>query len=206
MAAVKVVLADDHPVFRAGLRSELGEGFWVVGEASDAAGAIETVRRSQPDLLVCDLHMPGGGIAVVRACSQSTHVVILSVSEEERPLLDAVGAGAVGWLLKTTPADELRASLGRAARGEPVFPPHLAMLLLGEFRRMARSATGQNPLSAREREVLGLVARGQTYRQIGEELFISTKTVETHVRHILDKLHLRRREELTRYAVDHGVE
>jgi DNA-binding NarL/FixJ family response regulator len=108
--------------------------------------------------------------------------------------------------VKSTPADELRASLLRAADGEPVFSPALAALVLGEFRRMSKTATGSNPLSDREREVLQLVARGHTYKQIGAELFIADKTVENHVRNILGKLHLSRKQELIRYAVEHGIE
>jgi len=202
-----VVLADDHPVWRDGVRADLGTGFEVVGEASTADETIGSVRAQRPDLVVCDLRMPGGGgIAVARACGEQTRIVILTVSEQERDLLDAVAAGAVGYLTKSTPGDELRDALRRAAAGEPVFSPSLAMLVLGEFRRLARQATGANPLTQREREVLQHVARGYTYRRIGEELGIAPQTVENHVRNILDKLHLSRRQELIRYAVEHGIE
>ncbi len=204
---VKVVIADDHAIWRSGLRSELGDNFWVVAEASDAAAAIEAVERHKPDLVVCDLHMPeGGGIAVAKACSGRVPVVMLTVSEAERDLLDAVAAGAVGYLVKTTPPDELRRGLWKAAQGEPVFSPQLASLVLGEFRRMAKTAGGLQPLSDREREVLQHVARGHTYREIGEKLFIAEKTVENHVRNILGKLHLNRKQELIRYALEHGIE
>jgi DNA-binding NarL/FixJ family response regulator len=204
---VRVVLADDHPIWRDGIRADLGGGFEVVGEASDAPTAIEVIGRTAPDLVVCDLQMPGGGgIAVVRACGEATRIVILTVSEQERDLLDAVAAGAVGYLTKSTPGDELRAALGRAAAGEPVFSPHLAMLVLGEFRRMAKQATGTDPLTDREREVLSLVARGYPYKEVGAQLHIAAKTVENHVRNILGKLHLERRQELVRYAVEHGIE
>ena len=123
-----------------------------------------------------------------------------------RDLLDAVAAGAQGYLVKSTPGPELRAALLRAAKGEPVFSPNLASLVLGEFRRMSKDATGSNPLSDREREVLQYVARGYSYKDIGERLFISPKTVENHVRNILSKLHLNRKQELIRYAVEHGIE
>ncbi len=203
---LRVVLADDHAVLRAGLRSELGEGFQVVGEADDAEGAIDVISGRQPDLVVCDLHMPrGGGLAVVRACATIAPIVILTVSEAERDLLDAVAAGAAGYLLKTTPTDELRREFVRAARGEPVFSPSLAALVLGEFRRLAKTA-GANPLSDREREVLQLVARGHPYARIGTDLGISAKTAENHVRNILGKLHLSRRADLVRYAVEHGID
>jgi DNA-binding NarL/FixJ family response regulator len=203
---IRVVLADDHPIWRDGVRADLGEGFWVVGEAGAADEAIALIRREAPDLVVCDLHMPGGGgIKVAKECGETTRIVMLTVSEQERDLLDAVAAGAVGYLVKSTPADELRAALLRAAGGEPVFSPALAALVLGEFRRMAKSATGANPLSDREREVLQHVARGHTYREIGETLHIAEKTVENHVRNILGKLHLNRKQELIRYATDHGI-
>jgi DNA-binding NarL/FixJ family response regulator len=128
------------------------------------------------------------------------------VSEAERDLLDAVAAGASGYLVKSTPPEELRRELWKAAQGEPVFSPALAGLVLGEFRRMAKTAGGVQPLSEREREVLQYVARGHSYREIGDELFISPKTVENHVRNILGKLHLNRKQELVRYALEHGIE
>jgi DNA-binding NarL/FixJ family response regulator len=203
---VRVVVADDHEIWRSGLRQELGDRFTIVGEAGTAPEAIEVVRRQKPDLVVSDLHMPdGGGLAVAKACGETVPVVMLTVSEAERDLLDAVAAGAVGYLVKTTPTDELRRALWRAAHGEPVFSPQLAALVLGEFRRMSKQSGGLSPLSDREREVLQFVARGHTYREIGEELFIAEKTVENHVRNILGKLHLNRKQELIRYAVEHGI-
>jgi DNA-binding NarL/FixJ family response regulator len=206
VAAIRVVLADDHAIVRAGVKGELGEAFQVVGEADDAEGAIDVINARQPDLVICDLHMPrGGGLAVVRACATIAPIVILTVSEAERDLLDAVAAGAAGYLLKTTPIEELRAELVKAARGEPVFSPSLAALVLGEFRRMAKTA-GASPISDREREVLQLVARGHSYGAIGSELNISAKTAENHVRNILGKLHLSRRADLVRYAVEHGID
>jgi len=205
--AVRVVVADDHQIWRSGLRADLGEAFHVVGEAADAEEAIEVVARTRPDLVVCDLNMPGGGgIKVARTCGETTPVVMLTVSEAERDLLDAVAAGAVGYLVKATPSDELRTALWKAAQGEPVFSPSLAALVLGEFRRLNKSGGGAQALSDREREVLQHVARGHTYRAIGEELFIAEKTVENHVRNILGKLHLSRKQELIRYALEHGIE
>jgi DNA-binding NarL/FixJ family response regulator len=206
-ARVSVVLADDHPIWRDGVRADLGEGFEVVGEAGTAEEAIAAIRANRPRLVVCDLNMPGGGgLKVVRACGEETRIVMLTVSEAERDLLDAVAAGAVGYLVKSTPPVELRAALLRASGGEPVFSPALAGLVLGEFRRMAKASSGTQPLSEREREVLVLVARGHTYKQVGAELYIAEKTVENHVRNILGKLHLSRKQELIRYAVEHGLE
>ena len=204
---IRVVLADDHPIWRDGVRSDLGSGFEVVAEPSSAEEAITAIRQHRPDEVVFDLQMPGGGgIAVAKACGEETLIVILTVSEQERDLLDAVAAGAAGYLTKSTPGDVLRAELLKAAAGEPVFSPSLAMLVLGEFRRMSKQATGTNPLTDREREVLQHVARGYPYKDIGEQLHISPKTVENHVRNILDKLHLNRKQELIRYAVEHGIE
>ena len=203
---IRLVLADDHAIVRAGLRAELGSAFTVVGEADDAEGAIDVIAARHPDLVVCDLHMPrGGGLAVVRASATICPIVILTVSEAERDLLDAVAAGAAGYLLKTTPIDQLRIEFGRAAVGEPVFSPSLAALVLGEFRRLTRAA-GTSPISDREREVLQLVARGHTYGEIGRDLSISARTAENHVRNILGKLHLSRRSDLVRYAVEHGLD
>jgi len=207
VVAVRVVLADDHPVWRSGVRTDLGDGFDIVAEAGTTDEAIAAINELAPDLVVCDLHMPGGGgIKVAQSCGEQTSIVILTVSEQERDLLDAVAAGAVGYLVKSTPGPELRAAIQRAAAGEPVFSPALAALVLGEFRRMSKQATGSSPLSDREREVLQLVARGYAYKDIGERLFISPKTVENHVRNILAKLHLSRKQELIRYAVEHGIE
>jgi DNA-binding NarL/FixJ family response regulator len=204
---VRVVLADDHPIWRSGVRADLGSNFHVVGEAGDADEAIEVIRATKPDLVVCDLHMPnGGGIKVAKACGEQTRIVMLTVSEAERDLLDAVAAGAVGYLVKSTPPEELRQGLWRAAQGDPVFSPSLASLVLGEFRRLAKASGPVQPLSDREREVLQYVARGHTYKEIGEQLFIADKTVENHVRNILGKLHLNRRQELVRYALEHGIE
>jgi DNA-binding NarL/FixJ family response regulator len=207
LTTVRVVVADDHPIWRTGVRTDLGENFHVVAEAADAADAVQQIRTHRPDVVLCDLHMPeGGGLRVARECGATTKVVILTVSEAERDLLDAVAAGALGYLLKSTPPDELRNSLWKAARGEPVFSPSLASLVLTEFRRLKKSDRSAEGLSAREREVLQLVARGLSYKDIGEQLFISPKTVENHTRNILDKLHLSRKNELMRYALEHGIE
>lgn len=203
---IRVVLADDHEIIRSGLRGSLGPRFDVVGEADDAEGAIDVIRAREPDLVVSDLHMPrGGGLAVVEACASVCPIVILTVSEAERDLLDVVAAGAAGYLLKTAPVDEVREALIAAAAGEPVFSPSLAALVLGEFRRLA-ATNDASPLTDREREVLRLVARGLTYKEIGAELTISPKTAENHVRNILGKLQLSRRADLVRYAVQHKLD
>ena len=205
---ISVVVADDHPIWRSGIRADLGDDFDVVGEAEDAGGTITAARALRPDVVLCDLHMPGGGgIAVAEAVAAQCPVVILTVSESERDVLDAVAAGAVGYLVKSARPDELRAALRRSAAGEPVFSPQLAALLIGEYRRLATSGpVGSTlPLTEREREVLAHIARGESYKAVGEALFISPKTVENHVRNTMAKLHLSRRHELIRWAVDHGI-
>ncbi len=207
MGPVRVVVADDHPIWRTGIRSDLGSNFTVVGEAGDATEAIEVINRQKPDLVICDLNMPnGGGIKVAKECGEFTNIVMLTVSEAERDLLDAIAAGAIGYLVKATDPETLRLELWKAAKGEPVFSPSLAALVLGEFRRARKEVSPAETLSEREREVLQHVARGHKYAEIGEELFISAKTVENHVRNILKKLHLKRKQELIRYALDHGIE
>ncbi len=207
LAAVRVVIADDHQIWRAGVRADLGENFEVVGEAANGTEAVEVIKATKPDLVLCDLNMPnGGGIKVATECGDMTRVVMLTVSQAERDLLDAISAGACGYLLKSTPSEELRNQLWKAAQGEPVFSPSLAALVLTEFRRVSKAEAPGEALSAREREVLQHVARGHTYREIGEELFIAEKTVENHVRNILAKLHLNRKNELMRYAIEHGIE
>jgi DNA-binding NarL/FixJ family response regulator len=194
LSVIRVVIADDHELMRSGLRGELHDDntppFDVVGEADDAEGAIDVINARQPDLVICDLHMPrGGGLAVVNACATVCPIVMLTVSEAERDLLDAVAAGAAGYLLKTSPAAQLREAFRAAAAGEPVFSPSLAALVLREFRRIAKTDDA-NPLTEREREVLRLVARGLRYGEIAAELTISPKTAENHVR----------------YAAQHGLE
>lgn len=207
MAAVKVVIADDHSIWRTGLRADLGENFTVVGEAADAKEAVAVIEATDPDLVLSDLHMPeGGGIALVKAVGDKVPVVMLTVSEAESDLLDAIAAGALGYLVKSSEPAELREQLWKASKGEPVFSASLAALVLTEFRRLHKAEIPGESLSEREREVLQYVARGHTYKEIGETLFISAKTVENHVRNILKKLQLNRKQELIRYAIDHGID
>ncbi len=207
LTPVRVVVADDHPIWISGVAADLGENFDVVASAGDAVSAIAAIEKHHPDLVLSDLHMPeGGGRRVAMHCGARVPVVILSVSEAESDVLEAVAVGAVGYLLKSTSGEELRTALWRAAQGEPVFSPSLASLVLTEFRRLRSAAQPAQGLSEREREVLQYVARGRTYKEIGEALFISPKTVENHTRNILGKLHLSRKDELMRYAIEHGIE
>ena len=152
-------MADDHPIWRSGLRADLGSNFHVVGEAGDADEAIALVRSAKPDLVVCDLHMPaGGGLKVARECGEAVPVVMLTVSEQERDLLDAVAAGAKGYLVKSTGSEELRHQLWRAAHGEPVFSPALAARYVDRGQPytalLDRIAAGTGPLG--RAHVLGI--------------------------------------------------
>lgn len=205
MGPITLVVADDHQMWRSGVHTDLGDGFDIVGDAGTADEAIALIQATHPDVVLCDLNMPGGGLKVVRACADTARIIMLTVSEAERDVLDAVAAGAVGYLAKNLTGPELQIAVRSAAAGEPVFSPGLALLVMKEFRRISAPDGGATALTTREREVLQHVARGHTYRQVGEDLYISEKTVETHVRNILAKLHLSRREELARYAADHGI-
>ncbi len=208
-AKIKVLVADDHAVWRAGMRAELGDAFWLVGEAEDAPTAVAEARRLAPDVVAADLRMPdGGGLRVATELADEFPVVILTVSEQHDDLLAAVAAGAVGYLVKSSDPAEIRAGLAAASRGEPVFSASLAALVLGDFGRSAKTPDGTpvRTLSAREREVLRLVARGLTYRTVGEQLYIAERTVENHVRNILEKLRLNRRDELIRWAAKRGLD
>lgn len=209
---LRVLIADDHPVWRDGVRKDLEEaGIEVAGEASHGDEAVVRAQADMPDVVLMDLQMPGmGGVeatAQIIAASPHIRVVILSASGEEGDVLEAVKAGAAGYLLKSSSAAEITDAVRRAHRGEPVFTPSLAGLVLGEFRRMASAPEDDQPkLTERETEVLKLVAKGYTYREIGEQLFISVKTVQNHVQNILSKLQLHRRYELMRYAFEHGID
>ena len=208
MTAVRVVIADDHPIWRSGVRADLGDNFTVVGEAGDADEAIEVINEHSPDLVLCDLHMPnGGGLKVAQECGERhPHRDAHRVRGRTRPARRRRGRRG-GLPREVHPAGRAAAwPRGRPPTASRCSRPTLAALVLGEFRRMAKQSGGLQPLSDREREVLQYVARGHTYREIGEQLFISQKTVENHVRNILGKLHLNRKQELIRYAVEHGIE
>lgn len=207
---LKVLLADDHPLWLSGITKDISDDFEVVGTASDAAQAVELAQQENPDVIVSDLNMgEGGGMYVVKKCSQKTPVLILTASDHERDLLDTIAAGAMGYILKTASAQELIEAIKSVSQGRPAITPHLAACVLSEFRRMTKKETDsadQGSLSDREKEVLRSIAKGYTYRQIGEELFISAKTVENHTRNIMSKLHVRGREELIRFVNDNEIE
>ncbi len=209
---IRVMVVDDHPVWRDGVKSDLEASgtAQVVGEAADGGEAIERALDLMPEVVLMDLQLPNlsGVEAIKRIVEQSPHIkiLVLSASAEEADVLEAVKAGAAGYLLKSSTAEELVDAVARVRTGEPVFTSSLAGLVLDEFRRIARNDPSEPGLTARENEVLKLVAKGYTYPEIGEKLFISTKTVQNHVQNILIKLQLKKRYDLMRYAIQKGLD
>ena len=210
---VRVLVVDDHPMWRDGVRADLeaSGAAQVVGEAGDGGEAIEAARDAMPDVVLMDLQLPtvSGVDATRRIVEESPHVkvLVLSASAEENDVLEAVKAGAAGYLLKSATASEVADAIARVRDGEPVFTPSLAGLVMTEFRRLAQKEEPDEPrLTQRENEVLRLVAKGYTYPEIAQKLFLSTKTVQNHVQNILTKLQLRKRYELMRYAIQKGLD
>ncbi|HEX8094570.1 MAG TPA: response regulator transcription factor [Jatrophihabitans sp.] len=212
----RVVLVDDHAMFRAGVRAEIGTGLDIVGEAGSVAEAIATIRHTAPDVVLLDVHLPdGGGPAVVAAVLPelpATKFLALSVSDAAEDVITVIRAGARGYVTKTISGADLTAAIRRVADGDVVFSPRLAGFVLDAFRDgghppgMASSVDPElDQLTPREQEVLRLLARGYSYREIGSELFISVKTVETHASNVLRKLQLSSRHQLTRWAADRRI-
>jgi DNA-binding NarL/FixJ family response regulator len=202
-----VFLVDDHRLFRSGVRAELGSVVEVVGEAGTVEEAIDGVRRTMPDVVLLDVHMPdGGGLAVLHGIGQelpATRFLALSVSDAAEDVIAVVRAGARGYVTKTLSGAELTDAIRRVASGDAVFSPRLAGFVLDAFSTVdAPVSDGElDLLTARERDVLRLIARGYAYKEVASELFISIKTVETHVSSVLRKLQLSNRRELARWAV-----
>jgi DNA-binding NarL/FixJ family response regulator len=209
---IRVMVVDDHPVWRDGIRADLERegGAVVVAEASDGGEAIEKARDVMPDVVLMDLQLPTvkGAEATRRIIEDSPHarVLILSASGEEADVMEAVKAGACGYLLKSAKTSEVVSAIHRVCAGESVFSPSLAGMVLQEFRRMASRDPAEPGLTPRENEVLILVAKGYTYREIAEKLFLSVKTVQNHVQNILAKLQMHKRYELMRYAIQRGLD
>jgi DNA-binding NarL/FixJ family response regulator len=205
---LRIVLVDDHALFRAGTRAELGAAFEIVGEAGTVPDAVAVIHQTAPDVVLLDVHMPdGGGIQVLRACADlvgGTRFLALSVSDAAEDVVGVIRAGARGYVTKTIGAAELVDAVRRVAAGDAVFSPRLAGFVLDAFGTSAGDvAAHQDELdrvSAREQEVMRLIARGHTYREVAGELFISIKTVESHVSAVLRKLQLSSRAELARWA------
>jgi DNA-binding NarL/FixJ family response regulator len=209
----RVVLVDDHAMFRAGVRAELGDRVEVVGEASDPASAATVIRATNPDVVLLDVHMPdGGGLAVLEGFGASlpqTRFLALSVSDAAEDVIALIRAGARGYVTKTISADDLADAITRVADGDVVFSPRLAGFVLDAFRDSPITPSADadlDQLTPREREVLRLLARGYAYKEIAAELFISIKTVETHASNVLRKLQLSSRHQLTRWAADRRLD
>ena len=209
MSAPRVVVVDDHEIFRAGVRAELGELVDVVGEAGSVDEAIELIRASRPDVALLDVHMPdGGGLAVINqvaAEAPTTRFLALSVSDAPEDVIDLVRAGARGYVTKTISVADLGDAIRRVADGDAVFSQRLAGFVLDAFAS-PDPATVVDPeleqLTARERDVLRLIARGYLYKEVAQSLSISAKTVETHVSAVLRKLQLSTRHQLSRWAAE----
>ncbi|HEV7932939.1 MAG TPA: response regulator transcription factor [Actinomadura sp.] len=201
----RVVLVDDHQMFRTGVKAELGDAVEIVGEAGDVDEAVAVISGAAPDVVLLDVHLPGGGgIEVLRRLQGTTaaRFLALSVSDAAEDVIGVVRGGARGYVTKTISGPELTAAIGRVAEGDAVFSPRLAGFVLDAFAATdARVADPElDRLTQREREVLRLIARGYAYKEIAKELFISVKTVETHVSSVLRKLQLSNRHELSRWA------
>ena len=210
--ALRVMVVDDHPMWRDAVERDLAAaGFDVVAVAADGHQAIARFPAARPQVVVLDLQIPGpSGVEVtadVLGRDPSARVLILSASGEQRDVLEAVKAGATGYLVKSASREELVEAVRRVARGDTVFTPGLAGLVLGEFRRMADGPGPQpdNELTPRETEILKMVATGMSYRQIAERLVLSHRTVQNHVQNTLRKLQMHNRVELTRYVLERGL-
>ncbi|HEY7324715.1 MAG TPA: response regulator transcription factor [Streptosporangiaceae bacterium] len=214
---VRLLIVDDHPIWRNGVARDLTElGFDVVGSAGSGAQAVRIAAAVRPDVVLLDLNLPDlPGAEVTRqllAARPSGRVLVLSASAERQDVLDAVTAGASGYVLKSAELPELAEAIRDTAAGRAVFTPGLAGLVLGEYRRLsaqrdqASGQLGAPALTSRETEILRLVAKGLTYPQIAERLVLSPRTVQNHVQNTLTKLQLRNKAQLVRYALEEGVD
>ena len=203
---IRVVLVDDHGLFRAGVRAELEGRVDVIGEAADATSAIAVITHLKPDVVLLDVHMPGGAGALVPPAVHETEpgvrFLALSVSDAAEDVIAVIRAGARGYVTKNIATDDLIDAIDRVHAGDAVFSPRLAGFVLDAFSSAPSPVTDDeiDRLSPREQEVLQLIARGYTYREIASRLFLSVKTIETHVSAVLRKLQLSNRHELTAWA------
>jgi len=213
---VDVVLVDDHRMFRSGVRAEIGDAVNIVGEAPTVDAAVEVIAETRPAVVLLDVHLPGGsgngGVDVIHGCrgletasGQPVRFLALSVSDAAEDVIAVIRAGARGYVTKTISANDLTSAIRRVADGDAVFSPRLAGFVLDAFGAAAGEIAEVDEeldrLSAREREVMRLIARGYQYKEVAKELFISVKTVETHVSSVLRKLQLSSRHELTAWAM-----
>lgn len=206
MTRHRVFLVDDHAMFRAGVRTEIEAQVAVVGEAADVDAAIAGINETRPDVVLLDVHLPGGGGAeVIRRTRVETVFLALSVSDAADDVIRVIRAGARGYVTKNIEGPELIAAIDQVASGDAVFSPRLAGFVLDAFAgqiEVAQIDPDLDKLTDREREVMRLIARGYTYKEVAAELFVSVKTVESHVSNVLRKLQLSNRHELSRWAND----
>ncbi|MGZ5366422.1 MAG: response regulator [Aeromicrobium sp.] len=209
MTKLRVAIVDDHAMFRAGVRSEIRDTVDIVSEAEDVESAIAAIAEQKPDVVLLDVHMPGGGgMEVIRRLhvrQPATKFLALSVSDAAEDVIGIIRAGARGYVTKNISGPELLDAIARVAVGDAVFSPRLAGFVLDAFAgtiEIAHVDEDLDRLTEREREVMRLIARGYAYKEVAKELFISVKTVETHVSSVLRKLQLSSRHELTRWAND----
>ncbi len=203
----RVVLVDDHDLFRAGVRSELGDSVEIVGEAGSVAEAVPLIRELDPEVVLLDVHLPdGGGVAVIAQVAlerPGVRFLALSVSDAAEDVIGVIRAGARGYVTKSISGADLADAVRRTADGDAVFSPRLAGFVLDAFRSGAPPVDPElDVLTTREREVLQLIARGYRYKEIAARLHLSVKTVESHVSAVLRKLQLSNRNELTRWAAE----
>jgi DNA-binding NarL/FixJ family response regulator len=214
---VRVMVVDDHPMWRDGVARDLTEaGYGVVAAIGEGAQAVRVAAAVRPHVVVLDLQLPDlSGVDVIRgllAGHSTARVLVLSASGEQGDVLEAVKAGATGYLVKSASRAELVSAVRRVAEGDTVFTPGLAGLVLGEYRRLSEASSvpavaDDTPrLTERETEVLRLVAKGMSYKQIAERLFLSHRTVQNHVQNTLRKLQLHNRVQLVRYAIERGLD
>jgi DNA-binding NarL/FixJ family response regulator len=208
----RIVLVDDHALVRAGVRAGLENDFTIVGEAGDVPEAIDVIVREKPDVVVCDVHLPSGTAADVISGAVdrgvTTVFLALSVSDAAEDVIAVIRAGARGYITKATDGDELVNAVNRVASGDAVFSPRLAGFVLDAFSTVLTTPTADpelDQLTAREQEVMRLLARGYAYKEIARRLTISIKTVESHASSVLRKLQLSNRNELTRWAADRRI-
>jgi DNA-binding NarL/FixJ family response regulator len=206
MTNTRVVIVDDHAMFRAGVRAEIEGRVSIVGEAGDVEDAVAVINETHPDVVLLDVHMPGGGgVEVIRTSQAGPHFLALSVSDAADDVIAIIRAGARGYVTKNIESDALCDAIERVAGGDAVFSPRLAGFVLDAFAgRMDAPVVDEelDSLSEREQEVMRLIARGYAYKEVAKELFISVKTVESHVSSVLRKLQLSNRYELARWASD----
>jgi DNA-binding NarL/FixJ family response regulator len=208
----RAFLVDDHQMFRAGVRTELGDAVEVVGEAADVESAVQGIRATDPEVVLLDVHLPGGGgkavLETIKPERPDLVFLALSVSDAAEDVIAVIRAGARGYVTKSISSTDLAAAIVRVRDGDAVFSPRLAGFVLDAFSGDAPPEVGDaelDQLSPREREVMRLIARGYTYKEIARRLTLSVKTVETHVSAVLRKLQLSSRHELTRWATERRI-